>query len=568
MNFLDRVISWFAPERGINRLLARATLQQIQAASGTQAGYNAGKLNRFTKGRIAHEAKEHALPEVQIDRLRWQSWDLFRNNPYCRKIVRSLQSKVIGRGMIPESLATRVDGTAHTEFRARCKQLWDAIQDGFDSRGLPGQGGQTFVGLQKLALKATMLSGDVLTRLVPLPTPEQIRRDLPIPFALQMIDVARLADSDHPADGKTQNGNVVYRGIEINPTTWERVAYWINDYPLGWTTPTYGNAQRIPAEQIQHLFIEEDIDQFVGTPWFAAAILQTRDTGDLQYNVLKASAMAACIVLGYRRPTGTKRMGLAPSVSESADGSDLIDQDGNEVTKIQPGMFVNLGKDGELQGFSPNQPNTNAEAFIQHMLRGIAASMPGVKGSTVTGDYRNSSFSSERSADNDSWPEIEDLQDWFATSFCQPIWTAIVKAAVLSGYFDGIVSAEEFGGEPGRFLKTKWQGPICKSVNPADDASAAGARMKFGLSSLQMECAKLNVNWRDVLNHIDELYETARGLGLPDDVIANILGFKSAAPPAQPTTTTADQSAAASDLEGADAAAVDPDTEEEIADNG
>ena len=39
---------------------------------------------------------------------------------------------------------------------------------------------------------------------------------------------------------------------------------------------------------------------------------------------------------------------------------------------------------------------TNAEAWIQHMLRSTAAGTPGTKSSTVTGDFRRSSFSSER----------------------------------------------------------------------------------------------------------------------------------------------------------------------------
>jgi lambda family phage portal protein len=530
MNVLDRAIAFFAPEWAVNRITARATLQQIDGLAGNKAGYNAGKVNLNTKGRFGAETKEHAIPLQEIARLRWQSWGLWRNSPYARKIVRSLQSKVIGRGMVPESLAVNDDGSPNTEFRARAKELWSAIQSGLDSRGLPGRGGLTMAGLQTLALRATILSGEVLYRLVPITKDEQLQRDLPIPFVLQTIDAARLADANHPAtEGTIPDGHTIYRGIEVDQNG-KRIAYWINQYKIGFTNPTYGSAVRVPAEQVGHLFVEDDIDQLRGVPWFAAALLQVRDTDDLQYNVLKASAMSACVVMGYRKPTGAQRFGLQQTTEtnpDSADGSDLTDADGNAITKIQPGMFVNLGKDGALEGFSPNQSNTNAEAFIQHMLRGTAAAFPGVKSSTVTGDYRNSSFSSETSSDNDTWPEIEEVQAWFAANYCQPIYEAVIRAGVLVGWFDGIVGAEEFGAAPGKYTSAKWQGPVSRAINPTDNANAAGLRVKFGLSSMQMECAALNVNWMDVLNHTAELYETAKQKSIPQEVVNNILGVTS-----------------------------------------
>ncbi|NBW13682.1 MAG: phage portal protein [Caulobacteraceae bacterium] len=529
VNILDKAIAVVAPGWAVSRAAARATLQQIQGLASGKGGYLAGKVNRYTAGRIPRSSKEHSIPSDEIVRLRAESWDLWRNNTYARKIVRSLESKVIGRGLCPESHAVNPDKSPNVEFRARAKELWESIQSGFDLRGLPGKGGLTFGGLQRLALRATILSGDTLTRLVPISPAEQIQRDLPIPIVLQMIDAARLAEVNEPVVGESQENSIIYRGIELDPDG-KRLAYWISSYPPGAVSATYGSATRIPAAQIQHLFVEDDIDQIRGVPWFAPALLQIRDTGDLQYNVLKASAMAACIVLGYRKPSGAAKFGLnsdGANNSSSADGTDLTDSDGNAITKIQPGMFVNLGKDGALEGFSPNQPNMNAEAFIQHMLRGTAASFPGVKSSTVTGDYRNSSFSSERSADNDTWPEIEAVQDWFATSFCQPIYEAVIRAGILSGWFDGIVTANDFNSSPGMYTKAKWQGPVCTSINPIDDVNAAGLRMKFGLSSLQAECAKLNVSWLDTLNDIAELYETADEKEIPQEVVNNILGVTS-----------------------------------------
>ncbi len=516
----DRIISLFSPRWALSRFSARATLQQMATVVGGSGGYDAGKLTRFTRGRVGSDVKENSIPTEQLDRLRSSAWNAWRNNPYARKIVRAIEAKVIGPAMVPESLAVHPDGSPNTEFRKRCKQLWSAIECGFDVRGLPGQGGQTMPGLQRLALRACVLSGNVLHQLVPIDTAEMLRRDLPVPVALQFIDISRLTDDVPPHEIKS--GHSLYRGIEFMPNG-QRAAYWVTDGVPG--SLDGQKARRIPVEQVRHLFTEDDIDQVLGVTWFASSMLPMRDANDLQFNVLKSTAMAACVAMGIRKPTGKSRFGLNAATeaqSGTADGTDLTDIDGNAISKMQPGMIVNLGETGDLQSFSPNQPNINPEGFVQHMLRGVTAGMPAVKSSTVIGDYRQASFSSEKSADNDIWPEVMALQEWFASGFCQPIYEAVVKAAVISGYFGPTLSAEAFAAQPGLYLAAKWQGPVAQSINPEKDITAAAMRMQHGLSSPQMECARMNVSWSDVLNDVADFYATAEAKGIPEAVVNNV----------------------------------------------
>lgn len=526
MNLIDSIIGIFSPAAQLRRIEARATLQQVNKLLGTTKGaYSAANINRLNALR-GIVIKENEVSGSRLDSLRAQSWDLYRDNPSCRKIVRSLEAKVIGKGMHPESLAMNSDGTPHVMFRERSMQLWEELQSGFDSRGMPGKGGLTMGCQQRLALRTAILSGDTLYRIKPITETEQRRRNLPVAIVNQLIDSCRLADESEIQTQTLRAGHVVFRGIEFDANN-ARVAYWIKDASVidGATAPA--TAQRIPSDKMGHLFIEEDIDQARGVPWFSSAILRARRTEDLEYNVLTASAMASCMVAAYSKPTGATKLGLnqgSEYVSSSADGSDLTDSHGNAISKIQPGMVVNKGKDGSFELLSPNQPNMNPEAFVQHLQRGTASALPGVKASTVTGDYRNSSFSSERSADNDCWPEITIVQEWFAAHYCQPIWETILRTAIMEGYFDGIVSPEEFQESPGRFCAANWQGPVALSINPKDDALAASKRIAGGLSSLQMECAKINVNWRDVLNDVAELYAVASEKGIPPEVINNIMG--------------------------------------------
>ena len=516
MNVFDRMIAVVSPSWALSRVSARATLAQIAEFSTTSQGYAAGKITRTNRGSRGQVVKENQIDSANLQTARANAWQTWRDNPYGRKIVRAIQAKVIGPAMVPESLAVNADETPNTEFRKRAKKLWESIQSGFDVRGLPGQGGQTFSGMERLALQACILSGNCLYRLVPISKSEQLRRDLPIQLAVQLIDASRLT-SDIP-QRKIPDGHWIHRGIEFDADDM-RAAYWITN---GDDT---GDPKRIPAATIRHLYIEDDIDEVFGVTWMSAAVLKLRDSEDLEYNVQKATAMGACVVASYTKPTGKTTFGLNGTTetnSTTADGTDLTDIDGNAVTKIQPGMFVNKGKDGDFELHSPNQPNINPEGFVQHMLRGVAAGLPGVKSSTLIGDYRQSSFSSEKSADNDIWPEVNALQDWFASGFCQPIYEEVIAAAVFAGYFDGFVTTDEFNTNRGRYVAAKWQGPVAQSINPEKDAAAAQARMKGGLSSPQMECARINVNWRDVLNDVAEFYAVAEEKDIPEEYVNNV----------------------------------------------
>ena len=525
MNLLDSIIGYVAPAWGAQRLEARALMSQINAVMGTGVGYANAQKTRLNRPRSTALVKDHALPQQQYQNLTVDSWTLYRDKPYVRKLVNSLISKVIGKGMSPKPTVVNDDGSANVAFNQRAAKLWSEVQDVLDWRGLPGSGGQTLSGIQRLALKATILSGNVFYRLVPIDGPERLRRESPVGLAIQLLDMSRLAaDQDVPAD-QVAEGNQLYRGIELD-VTGKRVAYWFNAIRPGEATPAFRNAKRRSAQEIGHLFVEDDIDQYIGTPWMCSVTQKIRDIDDLEHNVLKQSSMAACVVGSYSLPNGSVKFGLNATDTNlpTADGSDLTDADGNKISRIQPAMMVNTSGGGEFKLHSPNQPNLNPEAFVQHMLRSVAAGLPGMKGSSLTGDYRNSSFSSEKAADNDCWPEIEAVQDWFASSFIQPIYDRIVRDAVFYKYFDGIVTSDEFTANPSRFTACQWQGPVRKSINEVDDVKAAAERVRAGQSSLQMECSKLSVDWQQVLRDGDELYQQAKALGLPDEVVNNYLG--------------------------------------------
>lgn len=498
---LDAAISAISPAWGVKRAAARVSLQQLSKYGGSSGGYAAGKVNRLNISNIS-TANENSVPRAQVSLLRQRSWDLYRNNPHCRKIVRSIRSKVIGRGMSPQSQAMNEQGQVDTAFRKRAKEVWERAIQSIDAKGLPGRGGQTLHEIARTALQSVVLSGEALVK---------YRTDGKyVPFSVQLVDAGRL--------DATKQSDRIYYGIELDAED-RRVKYHVLQTSLSTVTQTSLASVEVPAEQMLHIYLTDDIDQLRGTPWLAACIDKSRDIGDYEYNELKAAAMSACVVLGYRRSSGQNSFGL------QADNWDLADSDGNKITNISPGMLMDLGNSGEIQGFNPQRPNANAAEFLNYQLRSVAAGMPGVKPSTVTGDYRNASFSSEKAADNDTWPEVEELQDWFAASFYQPIYEQIITAAVIAGKFDDVpgFALQDFTDRRANYLACAWRGPIQRSINPVDDVKAAMMRVHAGLSSPQREGAQIGANWQEVQQEMDEWLQSAAKNNLPTELIASVI---------------------------------------------
>jgi len=222
--------------------------------------------------------------------------------------------------------------------------------------------------------------------------------------------------------------------------------------------------------------------------------------------------------LGVKMPAGS----ASPFGTNQTDSAKLTDVNGNPLSHMQPGMIVNLGADGALESFDPSRPGGNSIEWIQHMARTIATAFPGVKASTLTGDYRRSSFSSERSADNDAWPELEDVQEWFASDFCQPIYAQTIIRAAEVGYFDGVAGVAQL--PPGATLAA-WRGPVARSINPKDDALAAHMRISTLQSSPQIEAAAAGYDWRELLEHLREFIDACREAEIPEWLTQQLVGL-------------------------------------------
>ncbi len=523
---LDSLAGVISPKWGANRAAWRLQHSRVNAVasdhqmlrkmmSSRQGGYEAGKTHRLTN-RMQGSAHENDLDRNQINIMKWRSWNLYRNNPQARKICRTLGAKVIGRGLSPQPQASNADGTPFVEFRKRARHIWKEFSKECDFRGKPGRGGQHLITLQKTAFRAVILSGGVFGRFHHLSEKDAKAKGLLVPLQIRLIHADRLDE--------TKNGSGNFNGVELDQEGRAK-AYWIFKGGIQPEGATKIESIPVSADKMIHLFAEEDIDQILGSPWFGAALLTMDDRRSYEASELTAAEMASCIVGVYSQSPGQAGGIGLPNPDSNLD---LTDKDGNTLTRLQAGMFINTGSSGKVEIVGGNRPNVNAEPFCSHLVRSEAVAMPGVKSSTLTGDYRNSSFSSERSADNDVWPEIEELQDWFSIGFCQPIYEEVISTAVTAGLFKDVegFSAEDFNDRRREYLQTNWQGPVARSINPKDDAAAASMRVKSLNSTPQIEAGMIGRDWRENIDGIAEFIAYCVEREIPEDIWQQALGIE------------------------------------------
>jgi lambda family phage portal protein len=168
-------------------------------------------------------------------------------------------------------------------------------------------------------------------------------------------------------------------------------------------------SNRVPAEQIIHLFTPERPGMTRGVSCLAPVMIRLRDVQDLMDARLLKEKVAAC---------------LAAAVVD-LDG--VGDQKSTIGSKIEPGGIVRLGPGQDIRTINPPATNELPQVIKGYLLE-IAAGV-GITYEELTGDYSGGSFTQgrmgwigfQRRLKSDTWQELEPtvfrrVAQWFFTA--------------------------------------------------------------------------------------------------------------------------------------------------------
>lgn len=431
--WLDDIIGVFSPRAAASRIAWRHHLDQMRK-------YEGATLGRRGEGWMASAGSINQVNSTALARLRDRSRWIVRNVPYGKRAIENISLSVVGTGIRPSFAGTE---------RAS-KQYKDAWKAWADSTHCDFDGNLNYYGLQRLAMRTVSESGECLI------VKRYKKHDTLNPLQLQILEPEFLDTSKDDAIGfRPTNNNFTIQGIEFDKSG-RRVAYWLFDrHPS-----EFGNIQsdRIPAEDVIHVFDVLRPGQVRGVPFGVSGFLTTRDFSDLQDAMLMKEKISASWS-AFVQDMAT----LDPSVAQGGPKPKPLPD------KMEPGA-IEILPPGKTITF-PNMPSTEGYGeFSRTVKEGMAAAY-GVTYADMTGDLTQVNFSSGRMGFIAAQRLVEDWQlNMMIPKFC----TGTFEWFATSGFITL--------GLP-RKIATTWTAPRRMMIDPDKETKAMNEAIRAGLNS-------------------------------------------------------------------------------------
>lgn len=435
-------------------------------------------------------------PNEDINRnnatLRQRARMLYMASPIAASAINTNRTKVVGTGLTLKSsidrdvLGLSPDAAKKWQRQTEAEfKLWAAKKQNCDALGL-----NNFSGMQQLALKSWLLSGDVFA---------VIKRETPTPFnpyglRVHIVEADRVCtpsnyggrslysytDGEIP-EGKPGAGHKVYDGVEVDAGG-KVVAYHVcNGYPQSVYTQTEtwtrieAVGKRTGMPNVLHIMDSERPDQYRGVTYLAQVIeplLQLRRYTESELMAaLVQSFFTAWIVTKTDQaeiPLGEVGAGdIAGGVP--SENPDEVSQSENEY-EMGPGTVAHLADGEDIRFGNPNIPTAGFETFVKTICKLIGSALE-LPYDVLVKEF-NSSYSASRGALLEAWEAFKMRRVWFVDDFCQPVYELWLSEAVARGrikapgFFDDPLIREAWCG-------ARWIGPVQGQLDPKKEADAA-----------------------------------------------------------------------------------------------
>lgn len=491
MNVLDRAISVFSPGWALKRAAARKVLRSYQGAE-------ANRLTNHKKPKN-QSADQELLGPFGADAARAWARALVRDNAYAWNVVDTIVSNIVGSGITAQSIYETPEGEDVediNDIRDKLFSEWCEVAD------INGQ--LTFEEIQVLAQREIVEAGEVLIRFIR--TPDKTYKGItrPVPLALEMIEADRIAIEKDNYVVRSTGENRIVRGIEVDDKG-KPVAYWLYPCHPSFVHATNRTPEKVPANEVLHLFRRDRVGQTRGVTWFAPIMSWLRDLGVYVDNELQASAVAACFGVAIKTET--------PMGSLSAPtGEDTVDSNGNSLEYLEPAMIHQLRPGESIESINPGRPNSASEPWINLMLRGISAGT-GTNYEAIAKDFSKTSYSSSRSSKIEDRPRYKRGQQFIVNHLCLPVWDEFCNAAARVKA-EGFPTSTELLQDRRGVAPVEWQLPEQQWVDPNSEQNAAESSLKSFTNTYQNVLGSRGLSYRAVFYQAAKEQRLLKKLGL------------------------------------------------------
>lgn len=387
--------------------------------------------------------------------------DMIRNTPFATRAQMVISGHVVGDGILPK---VEVRGAVTDQAKEHLREAGLVmIEDHLDTTAIDAHGLLNLYGLQKLAMNTICESGEVLIRRYR-HQPAQGK----IPLQIEVLEPDYI---DNSRFGRVDGGGEIRDGIEYNASG-QRVAYWLfTQHPGGDWLPSKAAilSERVPAEDIIHVFRVDRPGQMRGVSWFAPVAEKLMNFDDYEDAQIMRQKIAACFAAFRKLGTGDSK-------------AEKVELGGS----LQPGLIMDIGEDDEMVFANPPEVG-GYEEFTRQVLRAAAVGF-GITYEALTGDLTGVNFSSARIGRLEMDRNVSSWQ-----------WLMLIPMMMqpLGGWIiDAWRETEEVLWQIPEtvMVRLAWVPPVRILVDPAREIGALNEAVRAGFQSRQGVVRQLGVD--------------------------------------------------------------------------
>ena len=404
--------------------------------------------------------------------------DAVRNDPYAARIVDLWTANAVGAG-----ITTRWPDAAHSALWRR----WA------ESTACDAEGRLDLYGLQALAMRAVVESGECFIRLLP----AEVTPNNPVGLRLQVLE------SDHLDTSRIGmlDGLATLNGIALDDAG-APLAYWLfNRHPGAWWPGMPGPwaSEPISARDVLHLYRKRRPGQLRDVSWLAPVLTRLRDLGDYEAALLMKAKIEACLAAVVTEEGDDALTGPAANL--------LRDAQGRAVEAFEPGMILYRRGAGSVDVVNPSGGGSHA-AFARRALEASAVGT-GLTYDQVAGDLTQANYSSLRAGKIEFRRLCEQVQyGMLIPMLVRPIAERFHAQGALLGLW---------GGEMPQGMS--FVPPAHEMIDPLKDTTALIAQVRAGFVPQAEAVGAFGYDFRhsvELIREANDLLDEA-GLALDTD---------------------------------------------------
>ncbi len=440
--------------------------------------------------------------------------DSLRNDAYVRgggvihkdSIVGSLYA--LNSKPATKALGKGFDNKWEEEFQEEVETLFTLAAESPDN-WFDASRHNSLTEMVRLAVGMNAAGGEVLASV------EWLRENYrPFKTAIQFIDADRLCNPSNLVYSSEVRG-----GVRKNKRG-EAIGYYVRrQHPRDLILDHLAEPIYVPARkpwgrlQMVHIFEQQRPDQSRGVSEMVSALKEIRITRKFRDVVLQNAVVNATYAASIESDLPSnevfaamgagdpgKAMEQATSaylsqIAAYAGNAKNLAIDGVKIPHLFPGTKLNLHKAGEGGPLGTE--------FEQSLLRYIAAAL-GVSYEQLARDYSKTNYSSARAAMAETWKHMTATKRMVADKFATIVYRLWLEEMVNNRKISSMPAEALQPGwlyEPLRMdalSRCEWIGASRGQIDELKETQAAVLRLKYNLSTEEMEMARLGQDWRAV----------------------------------------------------------------------